>query len=68
MNNSVSDAEVIREILNVDLPKAKEEAIEEADRKNNLLLAEDLHRRRIGVDTFEIRLYDESGGKLIDSC
>jgi len=59
MNNFVRDTEVAREILNVDLPKVKQEAIAEADRNNNLLIAEDLRRRRIGVDTFAIEIIEE---------
>jgi hypothetical protein len=52
--------------LNVDLPKLKQEAIEEAYRNDRPDIAQDLKRRRLGVDTFEIRLYDESTGKPIE--
>jgi hypothetical protein len=49
---------IIREILNVDFLIILQQAIEEADRNNDLLLAYELRWRKFGVDTFDIQLVD----------
>ncbi len=62
---NVPDIDVIREILNVDMPKQKQAAIEEAERNGRPDTAEDLRHKRLGVDLLEIRLFDEDTGKEI---
>jgi hypothetical protein len=62
---NVPDIDVVREILNVDMPKQKQAAIEEAERNGRPDIAEDLRHKRLGVDLIEIRLFDESTGKEI---
>lgn len=51
MHKGISDEETIREIINVDIPRIKQEAIEEAIRNGRPDIANDLRRRRLGVDT-----------------
>ncbi|MDQ4066473.1 MAG: hypothetical protein M3114_02665 [Thermoproteota archaeon] len=62
---NVPDIDVVREILNVDMPKQKQAAIEEAERNGRPDIAEDLRRKRLGVDVLEIKLYDQDTGKEI---
>jgi hypothetical protein len=63
----ITQEEAIREIINIDAPQAKEEAIEEAERNGRLDIANDLRRKRIGVDVLKIKLYDEDTGREITS-
>jgi hypothetical protein len=62
---NVPDIDVVREILNVDMPKQKQAAIEEAERNGRPDIAEDLRHKRLGVDVLEIKLYDQDTGKEI---
>jgi hypothetical protein len=62
---NMTDEDISREIVNIDLPKARRAAIEEAERNGRFDIAEDLRRRRVGVDTFAIHLFDESTGKQL---
>ena len=62
---NVPDIDVVREILNVDMPKQKQAAIEEAERNGRPDIAEDLRHKRLGVDVLEIKLYDQDMGKEI---
>ncbi len=50
----ITQDQAIREILNVDFPKAKQEAIEEAERNGRFDIADDLRHRRFGFDAFTI--------------
>jgi hypothetical protein len=52
---NVSDFDIMREIINVDLPKVKEETIKELEQHGQFNIAQDLRERRIGVDTFAIK-------------
>ena len=52
---NVSDFDIMREIINVDLPKVKEETIKELEQHGRFDIAQDLRERRIGVDTFAIK-------------
>ena len=61
----ITQEEAAREIINQDIPMAKEEAIKEAIRFGRLDIAHDLRLRRIGVDTLEIFLFDEDTGEPI---
>ncbi len=47
------------------MPRIKQEAIEEAEQNGRQDIADDLRRRRLGVDTFAILLFDEDTGKPI---
>jgi hypothetical protein len=51
----MKDEDAVREILNLDLPRAEEEAIQEAIRNGRPNIDKDLHKHRIGVGTFEIK-------------
>ncbi|MDQ3968438.1 MAG: hypothetical protein M3275_08600 [Thermoproteota archaeon] len=62
---NVPDIDVIREILNVDMPKQKQAATEEAERNGRPDIANDLRQKRLGVDVLEIKLYDQDTGKEI---
>ena len=62
---NVPDIDVVRKILNVDMPKQKQAAIEEAEGNGRPDIAEDLRHKRLGVDLIEIRLFDEDTGKEI---
>lgn len=53
---NVSDFDIMREVINIDLPKVKEEAIKELEQNGEFEIAQDLRERRIGVDTFAINL------------
>ena len=61
----ITEQDAAREILNIDLPRAQQEAIEEAEKNGRYDLANELKRRRIGVDTFAIVLIDEETGEPI---
>ena len=61
----ITEQDAAKEILNVDLPRAQQEAIEEAEKNGRYDLANELKRRRIGVDTFAIVLIDEETGEPI---
>jgi hypothetical protein len=61
----ITQEEAIKEIINVDIPLAKEEAIEELTRNGRLDVAHDLRRRRLGIDTLEIFLFDQDTGEPI---
>jgi hypothetical protein len=43
-------------MINVDAVKAKEEAIAEAEKLGRFDIAQDLRRRKLGVDTFHITI------------
>jgi hypothetical protein len=45
----------MREILNVDMPKLKQEAVEEAKRNGRFDIAADLRLWRLGVDRLETK-------------
>ena len=61
----ITQDEAAKEIINEDIPQLKQEAIEEATRNGRLDIAHDLRRRRLGVDTLEIFLFDEDTGEPI---
>jgi hypothetical protein len=56
---NASDFDVMREVINVDLPKVRENAILEAEKNGRLDIAQDLRERRIGLDTFAINIVEE---------
>jgi hypothetical protein len=62
---NVPDIDIVREILNVDMPKQKQAAIEEAERNGRPDITEDLRHKRLSVDVLEIKLYDQDTGKEI---
>lgn len=61
-----TEQDAAREILNFDLPRAQQAAIEEAEKNGRYDFANELKRRRIGVDTFAIVLIDEETGEPIN--
>jgi hypothetical protein len=56
----ITHDEAIKEIINVDFPKIKEEAIKEAEQNGRLDIAEDLKRKeRFGIDYVATNLISE---------
>jgi len=51
---NASSYDVVKEMINVDIPKVKEEIIAAQERLGNLDIVQDLRRRKLGVDTFDI--------------
>jgi hypothetical protein len=49
------DFDVMCEIINHDLPRIKQKAIQELEQNGEFAIAQDLRERRIGVDTFAIK-------------
>jgi hypothetical protein len=55
----ITEREIANRLINEELPETVMAAIEEAEKNGRQDIAEDLKRRRIGIDTFEIVLIDE---------
>jgi hypothetical protein len=57
--------QALLEFLNIDVPRGRQLAIEEAIQNGRLDIAKDLDKRWFGINTFEIELRDEDTGELI---
>jgi hypothetical protein len=58
---NASSYDVLREIMNVDVPKSTEEAAAEAERYGYLELAQAMRRQKIGVENIKINIVDDNG-------
>jgi hypothetical protein len=58
---NASSYDVLREMMNVDLPKATEEAAAEVERYGYLELAQHLRRQKVGVENIKINIVDDNG-------
>jgi hypothetical protein len=58
---NASSYDVLREIMNVDVPKSTEEAAAEAERYGYLELAQAIRRQKIGVENIKINIVDDNG-------
>ncbi|MGH9955144.1 MAG: hypothetical protein ACREAS_07060 [Nitrososphaera sp.] len=58
---NASSYDVVREMMNVDEPKSREEAAVEAERYGYLELAQHLRRQKIGVENIKINIIDDNG-------
>jgi hypothetical protein len=58
---NASSYDVVREMMNVDEPKSREEAAAEAERYGYLELAQHLRRQKIGVENIKINIVDDKG-------
>jgi hypothetical protein len=64
-DDMITEREIANRLINEELPETVMAAIEEAEKNGRQDIAEDLKRRRFGIDTFEIVLTDEDTGEPI---